>query len=127
MKPLVPLLLLPLAACGANESPAPFDHGTIRITSDGHTWTLVSSTELPFEVYEGPGLRITGPFSMRTVATDTTHVGTLDGRAMHVVDGRVRVGELDFGPIAPGGTIEVKADGLHVDGEHRGTLPRSGE
>lgn len=120
---LVPLLAC-LTACGqrtpvaAEQPPA----GRIEITSAGVTWFIESNPDLPYDLFETTGVTLGPVFPTNVTMTNSTGVGSLDGREMRVSEGRVLIGEADFGAVEEGGRVEIRPDGVHVDGELRGPL-----
>ena len=124
----LPLVLLSSVCTTACGEPAPAaaqeetTAGRIEITSAGVTWVIQSDPDLPYELFETTGVTLGPVFPTDLVMRNTTGVGRLDGREMRVVEDRVLIGELDFGPVADGGRVEIRPDGVFVNGESRGPL-----
>jgi hypothetical protein len=111
---------LPLAACRRDVAdPAPTTSTSTFV--DGPAGGIDLTVD---------GVRIEADPSVRFVYRSTSQTGrptervqTLDGHAFGVEDGVFHLGGRAYGPAPPGSTVRVSADGVLVDGEHRGALP----
>ena len=63
--------------------------------------------------------------SFSSTGQPSTFSATLDGHDYSLEGGRLRIGNVEYGAVESGATVRIsRAEGVSVDGEARGGLPR---
>jgi len=110
--------LLLLAACG--ERPAPYS---------GASYTHVDSQGGGDLTIDGVAVELDGSvhfvYELRSSTADGTQKSmTVNDLPFGLREGEFFIGGRTYGPADPGQTVRITAEGVTVDGEARGPLPR---
>src|SRR5262245_13234909 len=108
-------LVASTGACKKPEEPSP---GRVNVDSGGAGNVQIDGVTFEFD----SSVRFLYS-SKSTNPGDSTSSATVNGHAFGLRDGKVFVGEREYGAASPGTTVQVTSAGVRVGGEMRGPLP----
>ena len=136
------LVSLVLAACGQNYPKIPGETRVCLYGTDSPDPAQIEVEGIYMEVLppvkdrlsalaingsEDGSMRINLRLNMDLVSEEEPTVpGSwlwLGGHELYVRDGSLWIGDSVFGSVAKGDEVRIDAEGVHINGEHRGVLP----
>ena len=107
---------------GGTDLEIRMEDGQTLLTLDGVEFDVDEPMKLDYELLAGGATRWPRTEAREGLSDSPTGVW-IQYLPLDLRDGHLRIGQRDYGAVSRGATVEVDAEGVAVDGEHRGDLP----